>query len=89
MFKFHAIVTSYDITLDKKYTVNDFINTVLCEFPADVGKIDVYDNSGHIAYCTYENGKLIASTISKDMDKEIIKATSNGGHNLMNYQIYI
>lgn len=78
--------SSYNITLDKNYTVEEFINIILKDRPNEWGSIEV----SNIDVCRYSQGKLLNENFSSDiLHKNIKKVVSHGGWTLMDYIIYL
>ena len=70
-------ITTY-ITMDHPYTVKEFVNDVLRQFPNHWGYIQLYKRGeiwgDNIVKCKYENGHLKTSLREKYMDREVYKA---------------
>lgn len=69
--------TTY-ITMDHPYTVKEFVNDVLRQFPNVWGHIQLYKRGEiwgkHIVQCEYEYGHLKTSLPEKYMNREVYKA---------------
>lgn len=74
--------TTY-ITMDHPYTVKEFINDVLRQFPNHWGYIRLYKRGeiwgDNIVKCEYENGHLKTSLPEIYMEREVYKAEMVNG----------
>lgn len=80
----------YDIQLDKKYTVKEFIKTVLQEKSNEWGHIGIYNIDSWFGNprLEYNRGKLKTEEELEDFaDKQIIKVSASGGWSRMDYII--
>nr|DAT71883.1 MAG TPA: hypothetical protein [Caudoviricetes sp.] len=75
-------ITTY-ITMDHPYTVKEFVNDVLRQFPNHWGYIQLYKRGeiwgDNIVKCKYENGHLKTSLPEKYMKREVYKAEVTNG----------
>ncbi len=87
MLESHGDCTSsYSISLDKEYTVGEFIDTVLKEKSDEWGDIEVVNEGSH----SYSKGRLSYGNFPLEiLSKNIKKAMSHGGWTNMDYLIYI
>lgn len=69
--------TTY-ITMNHPYTVKEFVNDVLRQFPNTWGHIQLYKRGEiwgkNIVQCEYEHGHLKTSLPEKYMNREVYKA---------------
>lgn len=78
--------SSYNIVLDKSYTVEEFINTIFNERNNEWGTIDIFSHYSR----AYNKGKFTYNTFEQCLlDKKIKKVTGHGGWTNMDYVIYI
>ena len=96
MFEFRQIRPSggdgtapYEIILDRTYTVETFISTVLSQRNKEWGRICVRVSSTSIDYCDYRDGRLLSEINSDLLNKEIISVIAAGGWTCMDYSIQI
>ena len=82
----------YSITLDKEYTVSEFIETVLTEKSGEWGYFGISVDEGDFSArvfgspcCEYKWGKLLYSLPTEYLDKKIIDVTGDGGWSRMDY----
>lgn len=97
MFKFVHVggpygdcTSSYHLELDKKYSVGEFIETVLKEMPDEWGYIGIYFKGNVFGYpqCEYNHGVILDSSFSKDqLTFEIENVHASGGWSRMDYLI--
>lgn len=84
--------SSYEIILNKKYSVREFINIILKEKPDEWGYFGIY-NKGCIfgsPHCEYRYGDIINIPLTDDfLEMEIKKVTARGGWSRMDYVFYI
>lgn len=70
-------ITTY-ITMDHPYTVKEFVNDVLRQFPSFWGYIQLYKRGeiwgDNIVRCEYSNGHLLSSLPEQYMDREVYAA---------------
>lgn len=77
---------SYSIHLDKEYTVDEFINTILKKRPNEWGYIKIPS----ICKISYSNGNLTDGEFPYEiLSKNIKNVDSHGGWSNMDYTIYI
>lgn len=80
----------YVITLNKSYTVREFIDEVLANRTDEWGTIGIRDNipwSKGTPQCEYRKGRLITNMPDEVMDKKIQNITADGGWSNMDYLI--
>lgn len=77
--------SSYDISFPEGMTLEEFIKAVLDEKPKEWGEIRL--GWGGPALVEYKHGNLFypSKELSENLNKEVVKAKSNGGWSLMNY----
>lgn len=87
---------SYDIILDKDYTIREFIKTVLTEKSNEWGYIGINTDEGDFSAkifgdprCEYKCGRLLCSLPEEYLDKKINKVNGDGGWSRMDYLIWI
>ncbi len=78
----------YSVTLDKDYTVEEFINEVLTK--NEWGYIGIWSDEQAWfdrgdPYCEYKRDKLITQMPNDIMGKKIVKAKASGGWSNMDY----
>ena len=92
--------STYDIELDREYTISEFIQTVLTELPTEWGRITLYCESPELKYphyayvgypyCEYEFGNVVCnSSLSNYSDVKVENVSAFGGWSNMNYSINI
>lgn len=78
---------SYDISMDHPYSVKEFIEDMLAQFPDEWGYIQLYKRGeiwgDNIVRCRYRNGHLQASLPDKYMDREVYAAEAWAGFSRM------
>lgn len=98
MFQLHEIQSnsdhtqSFDILLNKNYTIEEFIQTVLQNRPTEWGRFEIVQYQGLTvrATCSYKCGKLSSQPIpSKYLCKPVMKATARGGWGIMDYKLHL
>lgn len=85
--------SAYDVTLDREYTVEEFVEEVLKTKPGEWGPITIATDLKHtftskVDECEYKDGKItrdFARPGSRAMKISEVKA--HGGWSLMNYFI--
>lgn len=82
---------SYDVLLDKEYTVQELIDEILTQ-KDEWGIIGIGNEWTHFAQnceycCKYDHGKLLSFLPARLLDKPINKVEADGGWSLMNYCI--
>ena len=78
----------YEVTMDKEYTVNEFIQEVLTQ--KEWGYIGIYCQ-GEIfgdPKCEYNNDKLLYSLPNEYLNKRLIKVKADGGWSRMDYLLW-
>ena len=82
----------YSITLDKEYTVGEFIETVLTEKSGEWGYFGIRVSKGGFSErvfgnpcCEYKWGKLLSTLPEEYLDKKILSVTGDGGCSRMDY----
>lgn len=95
---FRDETNTYDIILDKDYTVCEFINEIIANNSDEWGKFCIVRDHTRrqtiINYeCKYENGSIadIDADIlrNKYYDKKVLCAYATGGWSYMEYSIYV
>ena len=81
----------YSVTLDKKYTVRDFIHEVLINHSKDWGFIGIFDGESVVGdpECDYDRGYLQSDLPTAIMDESIYSVSAYGGHYRMDYLLYL
>lgn len=81
----------YAVTLDKAYTVREFIQTVIAKCSDEWGYIGI--NDGETIFgkpcCEYRRGKLISNLPEEIQDKIITSVKADGGWTRMDYMLDI
>lgn len=81
----------YSVSLDKVYTVKDFIQTVIAENPDEWGYIGI--NDGQTIFgnpcCEYRWGNLISDLPKELHEKTITSVKADGGWSRMDYLLDI
>lgn len=89
---FGDCTSEYDIQLDKNYTVEEFVETVLKEKSREWGYIGIY-KKGEIfgdPVCEYRSGKLITESLPEEFLRQDIKEVkASGGWSRMDYEIKV
>lgn len=88
---------SYDIQLDKEYTVKEFLETVLTQKADEWGAFYLMVRSRKLFWqnpnCEYRNGKKTGTTWANILirygDRRITKVCSDGGWTRMDYYIWL
>lgn len=78
----------YDVILDKTYTVQEFINTVITKLSGEWGYIGVKNPKDPFfgePHCEYKWGKLLSSMPDDILTKTIRSAKASGGWSRMDY----
>lgn len=78
----------YRIDLDKEYTVESFINTVLSERTNEWGDIGIRSKGKAygIPQCCYRYGKIATNSLPKEvLSKGISNVSASGGWTRMDY----
>lgn len=77
----------YDISMDHPYTVKEFIDDMLSQFPDEWGSIQLYKRGeiwgDNIVRCEYEYGRLVSSLPEKYMEREVYIAEARAGFSRM------
>ena len=84
--------SNYNISLDKEYTVKEFIDTVLIEKKNEWGFFKILTDNNLIdgvASYEYKYGKLVGNINEKYLNNKIIGANCSGGWSAMDYFIRI
>lgn len=80
--------SSYEVILDKQYTVKEFIEEVLTNRSGEWGYIGIYSKNAFFGKpnCEYKWGKLITEPLpEKYMNKVIKEVKGDGGWTRMDY----
>lgn len=88
---------SYDVQLDKEYTVKEFLETVLTQKANEWGAFYLMVRSKKLFWqnpsCEYKNGNRIglawASILTRYGSRRIVRACSDGGWTRMDYYIWL
>ena len=88
---------SYDVQLDKEYTVKEFLETVLTQKADEWGAFYLMVRSRKLFWqnpsCEYRNGKKTGTTWANILirygDRRITKVCSDGGWTRMDYYIWL
>lgn len=79
--------TSYDVILDRPYTVAEFVDEVLKRKRR--GRIGIYTGSWCPSftspYCKYCDDKLLSSFPDEYLNREVFSARADGGWGTMDY----
>ena len=82
----------YSIELDKLYTVEEFVNSVLNHIKDEFGYIGI-DNgiwySPGAPYCEYKYGVLLSNLPEDVLNKKVSSAKSIGGRSRMDYKLVL
>lgn len=89
---------SYDIELDKEYTVGEFIKTILENRSNEWGTISIYCKCPEFEYphvnyvdrpkCEYKQGKILNSSFQPEhLEFKVKNVVAHGGWSLMDYTI--
>lgn len=96
MFKLHSAgkvygdcIFHYNVELDRAYTVNEFVNTVLTR--KEWGYIGIYCDGTFFGKpkCEYRYGKLMYTLPDNVMKRRVVKAIAEGGWTRMDYLLWI
>lgn len=78
---------SYDISMDHPYTVREFIDDVLAQFPKEWGYIQLYKRGeiwgSNVVRCEYKSSLLLSSLPEQYMDREVYAAEAWAGFSRM------
>ena len=98
MFKFIKIrnrgdcTCEYGVELDRLYTVEEFVNTILDHIKDKFGYIGI-DNgiwySHGTPYCEYKYGVLLSNLPEDILNKKVSSAKSIGGWGRMDYKLVL
>lgn len=78
---------SYNVKMDREYTVMTFIEDILSSRPNDSGLIETEDGD---IIAEYRNGELEPTYKLKDLGNEtVVGVTSSGCYNCMNYTVQL
>lgn len=88
---------SYDVQLDKEYTVKEFLETILTHKADEWGGIYFMVRSKKLFWqnpsCEYKNGSRVgpawASILTRYGSRRIVRACSDGGWTRMDYYIWL
>lgn len=88
---------SYDVQLDKEYTVKEFLETVLTQKADEWGAFYLMVRSKKLFWenpsCEYKNGNRVGpawvSILTRYGNRRIVRACSDGGWTRMDYYIWI
>lgn len=88
---------SYDVQLDKEYTVKEFLETILTQKTDEWGAFYLMVRSKKLFWqnpsCEYRNGKKTGTTWANILirygDRRITKVCSDGGWTRMDYYIWL
>ena len=91
---------SYDVILDKEYTVGEFIKTMFENRPAEWGTISICCKCPEFEYpyvervdcprCEYKYGKIIGTSFQPEyLTLKVNNVVAHGGWSLMDYMIEI
>lgn len=88
---------SYDVQLDKEYTVKEFLETVLTQKADEWGAFYLMVRSKKLFWqnpsCEYKNGNRVgpawASILARYGSRRIVRACSDGGWTRMDYYIWL
>lgn len=79
--------TPYGISMSHPYSVKEFIEDMLAQFPDEWGYIQLYKRGeiwgDNIVRCRYRNGHLLASFPEQYMDREVYVAEAWAGFSRM------
>ena len=80
----------YHVELDKEYTVNEFVNTVLT-ITKEWGYIGIYCRGKIFGEpkCEYSHGKLLYALPDNVLNKKVVKVQADGGWSRMDYLLWI
>lgn len=96
MFRLHGAgrergdcTAPYHVELDKVYTVDEFVHTVLTR--KEWGYIGIYCKGTIFGEpkCEYRYDKLLYALPDDVLDKKIVKAEADGGWSRMDYLLWI
>jgi len=80
-------VAPYDVLMDHPYTVREFVDDMLAQFPNEFGSIRLYKRGEiwgkNTVWCKYKCGRLLSSLPEQYMDREVYKAEAWGGFSRM------
>lgn len=88
--EFSDCTAPYDVVLDKEYTVNEFVQTVLTR-EKEWGYIGVYCKGAIFGKptCEYKYGKLLYALPDDILNKRIVSVKAHGGWSRMDYLLWI
>ena len=96
MFKLHSAgkvrgdcTAPYNVELDRAYTVNEFVNTVLTR--KEWGYIGIHCDGTFFGEpkCEYKYDKLMYTLPDNVMNRRVVKAEADGGWSRMDYLLWI
>lgn len=79
----------YDVKLDREYTIEEFINTVLKKYANEWGIFEVKRGSNAIDSFEYSYGKLASEPNNVYQDCKIKEVYASGGWSRMDYVLYL
>ena len=79
----------YDVKLDREYTIEEFINTVLKNYANEWGIFEVKRGSNTIDSFEYSYGKLASESNNVYQDYKIKEVYASGGWSRMDYVLYL
>ena len=78
-----------DVKLDREYTIEEFINTVLKNYANEWGIFEVKRGSNTIDSFEYSYGKLASESNNVYQDYKIKEVYASGGWSRMDYVLYL
>ena len=82
---------SYDVRIEGKCTVREFVESVLKEKPGEWGTFEIVKDIKYISRvddCEYKKGEITRNfRRAENAEKEIEEIKANGGWSMMNYFI--
>lgn len=78
----------YEVTMDKEYTVDEFIQEILTR--KEWGYIGIYSSNDFFGdpKCEYRDDKLLYSLPNEYLNKRVIKVKADGGWSRMDYLLW-
>ena len=83
---FGDCTAGYEVALDKRYSVKEFIDEVLTK--KEWGKIRVIDDNEN-PFCEYKENTIVVQMPTDYLDEIVIKATAHGGWSNMDYNLFL
>ena len=79
----------YEVTMDKEYTVNEFIQEIFTR--KEWGYIGIYSFNDFFGdpKCEYRDDELLYSLPNEYLNKKVVKAKADGGWSRMDYLLWI